>query len=357
VRKKELEKKINLIPTILSKNLLLESELKSEEQQSKIDETRKDLISLKSSLKSMISEESNKTRQELILIVSTHLSNPNPEKEVGPANIISIQDCQEKRLDKLENKIIGINNLAQINFKESVKEIQDLLNENWKLEFGFITDRKEGRKKFIEALIRVDKRLVMVCPWLSHRSLEPRNENIDEKIKDLIEKALKRGASISIGWGYLDDMKDMSSEENFLRVVRNRKPKDELYWKYSALSWLEEKAKENPGKLELKILGTHAKYLICDDKFIMIGSHNFMTSSDASDMKEFGIVLNDSQIISQAISKFDDSRQYAFNSSKLPNYKGITNPIVSLKTQKPQEQKQKIHQKPIIKNTDDTIPL
>jgi hypothetical protein len=97
VRKKELEKKISLIPTILSKNLSLESELKSEEQQSKIDETRKDLISLKSSLKSMISEESNKTRQELILIVSTHLSNPNLKKEVEPANIISIQDYQKTR--------------------------------------------------------------------------------------------------------------------------------------------------------------------------------------------------------------------------------------------------------------------
>jgi hypothetical protein len=366
-RKKELEKQAIL----LGKKILLESDSKTREQQKSIDEISEQCDWLSSSipnLKSIISGESHrisqlesqvpqeidKIRQELNNLIPRQISKPRlkKDKEIGIPDIVSTQLQQENRLNELDLQIATISKLAESKFKESIKEVQELLAESWGFEFELVVGRKESRAKFIEALESAEKNLVMVCPWLSSNA-------IDEKVKNLIEEALDRGVCINIGWGNLSDAKKpkFRSENHFLEWAKNGEKShlaregDGSEWKYTAYSWLVEKEKISPSKLKLKLIGTHAKYLVCDDKFAMIGSHNFMTSSDYSNEEEFGIVLNDSQVLKLISSKFENSEVLKF-SSQLPSYGGIENPPGPFKGQNPQNRS-------VVNNegTDDTIPF
>jgi hypothetical protein len=74
--------------------------------------------------------------------------------------------------------------------------------------------------------------------------------------------------SIDIGWGHL---KDVNND-------RSRLSKEELLkssnWAYNAMPWIDKLQDEYGDLLNLKVLGTHEKFLVCDREFAMLGSHN-----------------------------------------------------------------------------------
>ncbi|WP_293077786.1 hypothetical protein [Okeania sp. SIO3B5] len=53
-------------------------------------------------------------------------------------------------------------------------------------------------------------------------------------------------------------------------------------WKYNALVDLQELEESYPGLFRLKLLGTHENFLVCDEKFTFVGSHNFWVHLIAS---------------------------------------------------------------------------
>jgi phosphatidylserine/phosphatidylglycerophosphate/cardiolipin synthase-like enzyme len=57
--------------------------------------------------------------------------------------------------------------------------------------------------------------------------------------------------------------------------------------------------------LNLKVLGTHEKFLVCDRRFAMIGSHNFMSSGASSSEREVGIKTDSPETIDKLIELFD----------------------------------------------------
>jgi phosphatidylserine/phosphatidylglycerophosphate/cardiolipin synthase-like enzyme len=57
--------------------------------------------------------------------------------------------------------------------------------------------------------------------------------------------------------------------------------------------------------MNLKLLGTHEKFLVCDRTFAMIGSHNFLTSNCHSTEREIGLKTNDKNIIENLIRRFE----------------------------------------------------
>jgi phosphatidylserine/phosphatidylglycerophosphate/cardiolipin synthase-like enzyme len=169
-----------------------------------------------------------------------------------------------------------------------------------------INNRTESRQKLIEILKLVKKELIMVCPWISENA-------IDETVKNLIDAAMKRGVTIHIGYGYLPDVqKANKSITTFLKKAKSGKKEKQTeegwHWKYTALEWLEQKAKEYPRQLNLKILGTHQKYLVCDNKILMLGSHNFLTSGDSSEEKELGIEMTEPPLIEKLRLEFFESK-------------------------------------------------
>ncbi|KAB8331047.1 hypothetical protein SD80_026195 [Scytonema tolypothrichoides VB-61278] len=139
-----------------------------------------------------------------------------------------------------------------------------------------IIGRSESRKIFMEALDQTKKRLILVNPWLTQSAI---NKEVLQKFRYL----LKRGCHINIGWGNLNDIgskKLIPLNRKILISKMNQQGQD---WKYGVLPELEKLEKEYPNQFQLKLLGTHEKFLVCDSSFAMIGSHNFLTSGDASD--------------------------------------------------------------------------
>ncbi len=144
-------------------------------------------------------------------------------------------------------------------------------------------DRSGSRGVLIEALETVESRLIIVCPWLNCNG-------IDESLLDKIKACLDRGCQIDIGWGYLGD------RWNFGKG-----------WKYNALGDLQDLEEIYSDLFRLKLLGTHEIFLVCDDKFAFVGSHNFLASGNQSLEREVGIRTTDYEIIRGLIDHFDDA--------------------------------------------------
>ena len=61
----------------------------------------------------------------------------------------------------------------------------------------------------------------------------------------------------------------------------------------------------NIQNLTLKVLGTHEKFLVCDRKFAMLGSHNYLTSHTNSSERELGLKTDSPELIDKLIELFD----------------------------------------------------
>ncbi|MEG3835187.1 phospholipase D-like domain-containing protein [Microcoleus sp. AT8-B1] len=146
-----------------------------------------------------------------------------------------------------------------------------------------VFNRGQSREVLSHALENVQERLILVCPWLTYWATAV----VIEKCEELI----KRGVRIDIGWGKLEDL---------------ARDQTDTFW-YGALPTLRELENEYPKFLSLKELGTHEKFLVCDNNFAMLGSHNFLTSKESSPEFEVGILIEDTNTIQKLINRFDES--------------------------------------------------
>jgi len=148
-------------------------------------------------------------------------------------------------------------------------------------QYQLVFDRSGSRAVLMSALDKAQKRLIIVCPWLSRNSIDP---DLMQKFRD----CLSRNCRIDIGWGYLNG--------------RDKKGKG---WGNSALKNLRQLEQDYPEQFKLKLLGTHEKFLICDTSFTMLGSHNMLTSNTQGVTREVGIRTTDPNIIQGLIDRFD----------------------------------------------------
>ena len=165
--------------------------------------------------------------------------------------------------------------------------------------FKLLLDRNESLSVLKRALNETQDRLIMVCPWLSKYAID---KNILSSIKILLDSNI----GVDIGWGLSRDIKGFTllfdkyfSEEDLSKLAKGSF--------YTAIQDLYNLSFINYGLFNLKFLDTHEKYLVCDDKFAMLGSHNFLTSDDRSNVKEIGIYTTDSTVIKQLINRYDSS--------------------------------------------------
>ncbi len=195
----------------------------------------------------------------------------------------------QKRLDKLcENRVnISSSPETEVSSVEMIPTIPLLETEVIvsSSESQLVFDRLGSRSVLLEALEIAEERIIIVCPWLNCNS-------IDEHLLQKFRFCLSRNCKIEIGWGYLGD--------------RNKIGKG---WRYNALSDLQQLEQDYPDLFYLKLLGTHEKYIVCDDKFAMVGSHNVLTSGVHSTEREVGIRTTDLQIIQGLIHRFDQSQE------------------------------------------------
>lgn len=134
--------------------------------------------------------------------------------------------------------------------------------------------RAASRELLIETLTLAEDRVVLVCPWLKKYAL-------DGPLLYRLQSSLKRGVRDNIGWGRLQDLESNSYRNSVF---------------YDALPLLEQLAKQHHN-LELKALGTHEKFLVCDRSLAAIGSHNFLTSDNGWEEREVSLRTTDQQLI------------------------------------------------------------
>jgi hypothetical protein len=192
----------------------------------------------------------------------------------------------DKKIGELIQQEIDLANRSQL---EIVKQ---LLPKQYS--YVLVSGRSASRQIFLEALDNSQQRLILVCPWLT-------NYAVDTEAKYLIRSSLERGVSIDIGWGNLKDVDNDRANLSKEKVLKLSKRKS----LYSAIPWMYELQTEYADLLNLKVLGTHEKFLVCDRKFAMLGSHNYMTSNTRSSERELGVKTDSPETIDKLIELFD----------------------------------------------------
>lgn len=201
-------------------------------------------------------------------------------------------------LDNLLNKLRKeLLDQADVTVEKQVAQLNQLLKEirpNYQYELVF--ERCGSRKVLLEALQQAKHRLILVCPWLT-------SYGVDYQVIQNLEVLLQRNVYIDIGWG---NQKDIDKLGVCSSSIRQRLKSSSDY--YNALSKLEALEHKYSTRFKLKLLGTHEKFIVCDNRFAMLGSHNFLTSDDRKSERELGLKTNDPYIISDLIKRFDDAK-------------------------------------------------
>ncbi|MBC6423966.1 MAG: hypothetical protein GDA43_23020 [Hormoscilla sp. SP5CHS1] len=141
-----------------------------------------------------------------------------------------------------------------------------------------------------ESLSEVRQQIILVCPWLSWRVFN--NYDIYREFRQLLEQ----GVRIEVNYGYTEEVNRIRyagrrvNRWTLLETVGNED------WKYDALRELTNLEQQFGQLLRLKLVSTHEKFLVQDERMAMIGSHNFLTSGP-SDKRDFGIKTTDRNLI------------------------------------------------------------
>jgi PLD-like domain len=207
---------------------------------------------------------SNYTQHEIVEIINTAVADQN------------ISSLIQQEIDR--------------SIKKQFKIIKQILPKQYT--YTLVSGRAESRQVFLDALSKSQERLILVCPWLTEYS-------INQKVRNLMKAALDRGVSIEIGWG---NLKDADNDRAKLSKEKLLKSSD---WAYKAVPDLYELQIKYPNLLNLKILGTHEKFLVCDRQFAMLGSHNYLTSDAKSIEREVGLKTDSPELINGLITIFD----------------------------------------------------
>ena len=201
-------------------------------------------------------------------------------------------------------------------------------------EYQLVIDRRGSRDILLKTIKKAQERIILVCPWITSYGAS------DEVIK-YCRDFLESGGRIDIGWGHLKDIKQIEhipiSRNQFLEIAKN----EGNNWAYGQIEKFIE-LEQSYQKCNLKLLGTHEKFLVCDRSFAMIGSHNFLTSDCYSSERELGLITKDKNIIEDFIKRFEDAPSLddkdSLNHKKNPQKSSVRRsdrPI--LKTQSPHE--------------------
>ena len=113
--------------------------------------------------------------------------------------------------------------------------------------------------------------------------------SIDAEVEALLRQRLAAGIHIGIGYGRAKDVKQGQLQPDYL---------------YNAVPLLEELQGEFPGLLTLKVVDTHEKYLVCDRRFAMLGSHNYLASGTTRFEQEVGIWTCDRNVVCDLIERY-----------------------------------------------------
>ncbi|MGB3200819.1 MAG: hypothetical protein WBA99_07950, partial [Nodosilinea sp.] len=121
--------------------------------------------------------------------------------------------------------------------------------------------RTGSREALYEAISQARDRLIIVCPWLTRQSL-------DDDLLFRLRARLDQNCQIEIGWGYGHDI---GSTIQISRGTWRINARGEARYRYNALPQLCQLRNHYPHLMKLKLLGTHEKFWVCDNRFAFVG--------------------------------------------------------------------------------------
>ena len=120
--------------------------------------------------------------------------------------------------------------------------------------FSLVEGNRAHRELFVQAILSARTTLIVVSPWVVGHAFTP-------YVRSLFQAAILRGVTVYLAWGYGQ------------KLVRDeRKEKQLLYDLRKRLRGRDRR------RLVISQLQTHEKVLICDDKFCVWGSYNWLSN-------------------------------------------------------------------------------
>ncbi len=160
---------------------------------------------------------------------------------------------------------------------------------------GIILGKHQHRYLLLKTLRQAQEKIIIVCPWLTLHSLD---NNMIQELKNTLNHQVK----IDIGWGWQKDIGNIIIPGNGCWKLTPANT-----WKYNAMFQLQKLKLLYPEYFNLKLIGTHSKYWICDDKFAVVTSANILSSKPGNTNnchEEIGLWTNNINDIQNLINFF-----------------------------------------------------
>ena len=140
---------------------------------------------------------------------------------------------------------------------------------------------KRHRKMLLETLDKAKKTIVIFSGWLTDYS-------VNAEFRDKLKKCLERDVDIVIAWGYQKSGSVGSENKN----KAEKSIKDLQEW--TSLN-------KTKGVLEAFYFPNHSKILICDTKYAVMGSFNWLSNSGGSENEERSYIIYNKSFIEQEL--------------------------------------------------------
>jgi len=202
----------------------------------------------------------------------------------------------KKKIDELRRK-------QQSSFRDLLAQYEAAVSDLEKKEaderIEVLSTQKEHRDRLIHALKTAEDKVVILCGWAT-------SYVVDAEFQSLLAKALRRGVNVVLGYGY-----QSASEPEPLKKHEFEAEKNLLALK----EWCVDK---NPdGIFVIKKFPNHAKILICDNKYAVNGSFNWLSNAGRSRNTERSWVIKDKafveaemEIILNELAAYNDRRDF-----------------------------------------------
>ncbi len=223
------------------------------------------------------------------------------EQEKRMSDILSEKDRVIKENERISEALKLVYNEIS-GQRQRIKELEKM---NTQLEDQLNNDQlienKDIRLAFEEVFKRATKEIDIMSPWLGKFTRE-------DDFYELVENSLKRDVTIKILYGLKDLKDDKNFNEDTLREKYNSR-KNVTSFEWAVINVIELHKHFNNSEYRNKIISkmhrSHAKLIIVDEEYYLIGSFNFL-SYDGKDPDRGEIVEKSSnkQMIETLHSKF-----------------------------------------------------
>ena len=172
----------------------------------------------------------------------------------------------KKDLKNIDNKVLS-------------SKIDNISNKEIKV----ITTPKDHRKLLLQTLDKANKTVVIFSGWLTDYS-------VNDEFRTKIKSCLDRGVDIIIAWGYKKSGSISSEQKN----LGEKSIRDLQEW--TSLN-------KTKGTLETFYFPNHSKILICDTRYAVMGSFNWLSNSGSSTNEERSWVVYNKDFIQDEIGE------------------------------------------------------